>query len=150
MTLLGDRTGSVHKFINFDAYDGCMLYTAESDMSYTIDYCPIPLLHTINGYMPFMQHALTTMVYGINDDGALIRQTIQHQCNYVISPYTLKPLICSRYELSGTGSDIKINICEPIKMSISLMGINSIKDLDMHIGDAKKTTYTSSYTVTFQ
>lgn len=88
-----------------------------------------PIISTEEGYYPLIK-------YGINQLNRVDDETDDEVSVYnsITSPFNAnKSLVCSPYKINRY--DGYLNICKPVSCNIALMGINSIKDIDMTIDD---------------
>ena len=91
-----------------------------------------PLVYTINGYYPMIKFSNNNGDLAFNQLGVSEFSLNDVEYISIISPYHVdKSIICSPYKIEEVNG--AINICSPLQMNIALMGINSIKDIDVYI-----------------
>lgn len=102
-----------------------IIYQIEYDINEALKNIKFPIVYTESGYYPLIKYIISQL----NNDNSTL------EYNSIISPFDVnKSIIQSPYKISD--NDDSINICSPMACNISLMGINSIKDLDMTINDS--------------
>jgi len=147
MELLGQRKCSITGFMNSDTYAGYHIYEIYKDISDEIQKSGTPLVSTVNGYYPLVRNVFGTyrLVFGddvtssdllsVNEDTYVMYSIYDVNCSIVVSVYDI-------------GSR-DVNICSPTSCSVSLMGINSIKDINMYIGYNDSHLYETSTSASF-
>ncbi|WQJ53594.1 MAG: hypothetical protein [Wendovervirus sonii] len=131
----GLRYSAIVKFIELSNYKEQNIYEITGDIHENIMKVPIPLINTGNGYYPITSMNLENInlaFKGYKQSSIMVKNRIP--CNSVISPYNCNNSIIVFQHDAFMINDY-INICSPLKSNIALMGINSIKDIDVYVGN---------------
>lgn len=143
-----NRYANIVKFINFEDFKNKYIYEIDKDLYEETNKVAYPLIFTVNGYYP--------MTHFNNNDGNLVFIDTSTAENTefslegdnwisIISPYGVeKCIICAPFEVKFIND--QINICSPMALNVALIGINSVKDIDVYINDEiYERHYTSAY-----
>lgn len=148
---LGNRYSSVVKFINTSAYNGKDIYEIEKDLYKQLQNILYPLVSVDASemYSPLVKHVIEEGEFTYSDETSigsmLVKSYYEYFCT-IASPFNVKhSMIVSNYPARSVNG--MINICTPLKANVSIMGINSIKDIFSYIDHSKimkKSTATSA------
>lgn len=147
--ILGDRYSNITKFIKI-ANTSYVFYEVQQDLYEQLHNIKYPLIATVEGYQPMITfkvnngNAVTDISTFDGSELSFADSTI----SFVTSPWNVKnSLIASPYEVSSPNGFI--NISEPMPCSVSLMGINNIKDIDTYVDINEYKEYSTGITATF-
>lgn len=148
------RYANITKFTNIDNFVDEYVYEIGKDIYEETNKIRYPLIYTVNGYFPMVQFEnnngdLTFKKY--EDTSSYISEFSLESYNLIsiISPFNVeKSIICSPYEADFINE--QINICSPLALNVGLMGINSIKDIDVYVNLEKSENHSTPVSVEFK
>lgn len=147
--ILGKRYSNITKFLKISKTSN-VFYEIAQDLYDILHNVKCPLIATTEGYQPMIAFNVDNgeLVFNGQIEGSKLSfEDITRFC--VTSPWNVKCcLISSPYEISSANG--LINISSPMACSISLMGINNIKDIDMYVGINEYNQYVTDISATFK
>ena len=130
--IIGPRYSNITKFIKISKTTNAF-YEVEDDLYDALHNVKCPLIATSNGYQPMILFKVNNgeLIFNNEKFGSELSFDDITRAS-VTSPWNVKScLIASPSEISSPNGFI--NISSPMPCSVSLMGINNIKDINMYV-----------------